>query len=1209
MKGLKIFAWVVGGAVLLFALIVGLALTPGVQTWAVRRAIAGQPGVTIAVDRVAAGFSSAAITGLKITQDGAILSLPSVTAKYSAWDFLTKKKIAADDVSIRDIVIDLRHAPAAATGKPLAPQTGTPTTTTPPAGRDRVPAPASPAKVVSGRPAFAGLLQQLQLPFDVRVDRLAVSGRVLLPQEQAATFDLHGSGIAAGKRGTVTLKADFSDPEKNASLRALQANGTLAVTLSAAGRVDRVELDITSTAHGKNLPGDSLKVEAAASRNAGSGEDYTLALGVARTNGTDPLLKSAASYDPATHAIGGTWNLTLRNPSLAALLAGLGLPDVAATGAGKFRFNPAGQEVAASGELQATASHLEKISPELSAVGTVQLRTTFDGGLTGTVARLDGLHLEVTGADGKKLAQIDSSQRIAFNTADRRVTLADPKAELARVAVQALPLAWAQPFVKTLTIDQGTLSVVLAVEAEADGSHVRTRAIEPLTLRSLTVRQGKEPLLNQVTLTVLPRIDYSAEKIVAELTELKLAMPAGDALTGRLTAEVSNLATKARIVFGAQVQAKIVTLLKPYLPADTGPMTATVDASGRFEAGSLQLARATTTVARENGARLVGFELLQATTLDLAKTTFAVAKPSTPLARLQLGELPLGWAQAFVPKSQFAGVLASGTFEVTAQSVDEVTLNTTDPLVARGVTVSLDGKPMVQALDLSASLTATKQGDTVRYDVRTLELTRGTNALAKLSAKGEARLGAKPVLSAKGNLDADAAALMNQPVLAPFATLSRGRVTTAFEVSYGEAIDAKAAISAKGLTARAGNQSLGDLELTVSATLKADGSGSVTLPLTLTNGGRKSDVALAGSFARAGTGYTFDGKITSTQLVADDLQLLAGLGPVTDPAAPSKTQPPATPRAPTTSAATPARTTRDTEPFWTGVAGRAEVDLKKVLYGKDYTITAIRGVAVVTPGKLALETLEGRFKNNPFKLNTAITFTPHQAQPYAITGSTNVSNFDVGEILLAANPGEKPALESKLTVAAKLNGRGITLPDLLQNIYGQFDVAGTKGVLRALGRKGNTVNTVSSIVGLLGAVKGSDTTMAIGELGRELNEMAFDTFTMKIERGADLNLRLTTVEFLSPSMRLSGTGSITHQAGVPIQNQPLELQLKLAGKAHLAQLLNRLGVLNGTPDDKQYYPMSTPFTLSGSAAQVNSGDLWRILGGAAARAAAGAFLR
>lgn len=1206
MKRLKIFAFVAGGMLVLLALLVALALTPGVQTWAVRRAVAGQPGVNIAVDRVAAGFSSADITGLKITQDGAILSLPSITAKYSAWDFLVNKKIAADDVSVRDMVIDLRDAPAATAGKTPVRQPGAPTPAAQPAGRDRVSAPASPAKNASASPAFSGLLQQLQLPFDVRVDRLALAGRVLLPQDQTATFDLQGKDIAAGKRGTVTLKADFTDPRQGAPLRALRADGGLAVALTADRRIDRVEIDVAGSAEGPNLPGERLKIEGAAARSGNSGgEDYTLALGIARASGTDPLLKTAAGYDPATHAIDGTWTLTLRNPSVATLLAGLGLPDVAANGAGKFRFNPAGQEIAASGELQATASHLEKISPELGAIGTVQLHTRFDGGMAGTIARLERFQLEATAADGKKLAQIDSSQRIAFNTVDRRVTLADPKAELARVALQALPVAWAQPFIKTLTIDQGTLSVVLAVEAEADGSHVRTRAVEPLTLHSLTLRQEKELLLDQVTLTALPRIDYSAEKIVAELTDLTVSMPAGDALAGRFTAEVSNLATKARIVFGVQVQAKIVSLLQPHLPIETGPLAAAVEASGRFEAGSLQLAKATTTVTRENGARLVGFELLQATTLDLAKTTFAVAQPSTPVARLQLGELPLGWAQAFVPKSQFAGTLASGTFEVTAQSLEEVTLNTTDPLVARGVTVALDGKPMVQALDLSASLTATKQGTTVRYDVRTLELTQGEVALAKLAAKGEARLGAKPVLSAKGSLDADAAALMKQPVLAPFATLSHGRVTTVFEVGYGEAIDAKAAIAAKGLTARANNQALGDLDFTVSATLKADGSGSGTLPLTLTNGGRKSDIALTGSFARAGTGYSFDGKVTSTQLVADDLQLLAGLAPATEPTAPASAPASATPRAP----ATPARATRDTEPFWKGVSGRAEVDLKKVLYGKDYTITAIRGVAAVTPGKLALETLEGRFKNNPFKLDTAITFVPQQAQPYAITGSTSVSNFDVGEILLAANPGEKPALESKLTVAAKLNGKGITLPDLLQNIYGQFDVAGTKGVLRALGRKGNTVSTVSSIVGLLGAVKGSDTTMAVGELGRELNEMAFDTFTMKIERGADLNLRLTTIEFLSPSMRLNGTGSITHQAGVPIQNQPLELQLKLAGKAHLAQLLNRIGALNGTPDDKQYYPMSTPFVLTGSAAQVNSGDLWRILGGAAARAAAGAFLR
>ena len=59
MKGLKIFAFVVAGIVLLLAIVLALALTPSVQTWAVRKAVAGQPGMDIQVAKVAAGFSAA----------------------------------------------------------------------------------------------------------------------------------------------------------------------------------------------------------------------------------------------------------------------------------------------------------------------------------------------------------------------------------------------------------------------------------------------------------------------------------------------------------------------------------------------------------------------------------------------------------------------------------------------------------------------------------------------------------------------------------------------------------------------------------------------------------------------------------------------------------------------------------------------------------------------------------------------------------------------------------------------------------------------------------------------------------------------------------------------------------------------------------------------------------------------------------------------
>ena len=45
-------------------------------------------------------------------------------------------------------------------------------------------------------------------------------------------------------------------------------------------------------------------------------------------------------------------------------------------------------------------------------------------------------------------------------------------------------------------------------------------------------------------------------------------MPAGDALTGTVSADVTNLATKPATVFSAQLQAKIVAALKPYLPVE-----------------------------------------------------------------------------------------------------------------------------------------------------------------------------------------------------------------------------------------------------------------------------------------------------------------------------------------------------------------------------------------------------------------------------------------------------------------------------------------------------------------------------------------------------------------------------------------------------------------------------------------------------------------
>jgi hypothetical protein len=278
-----------------------------------------------------------------------------------------------------------------------------------------------------------------------------------------------------------------------------------------------------------------------------------------------------------------------------------------------------------------------------------------------------------------------------------------------------------------------------------------------------------------------------------------------------------------------------------------------------------------------------------------------------------------------------------------------------------------------------------------------------------------------------------------------------------------------------------------------------------------------------------------------------------------------------------------------------------ELDLKRVLYGRDYTGRGIRGTVTLTESRLALENLQGSFRDQPFGLSGALTFTPAQAQPYALTGQVDVAGVAVGELLRAANPGEKPLLESTVKVAAKITGRGATVPDTLRRTFGQFEVTGGPGILRALGQKSQSVGTASALLGLAGALTGSGNTMALGQLGRELEEMKFDSFSLKVERDAALNFRTTAIEFLSPTKRLTGHGTMTYREGVPFDDWPFELEFRLAGKDYMARLLNEARALSGQEDERGYYPMAVPFTVNGTVSRVNT-SLWKVLAGTAARA-------
>ncbi len=1170
----KLVLVVVGTLIVLVALTVGLALTPGVQTWLVRRAVANTDGATLTVGRVAAGFSSAELTDLRVEQPGLVATIARVDVGYSASTLLLGQRLELSRLNVDGLEVDLRSA----TPVPTAPSNGE---------------------------AFRGLLEHAVLPLELKVAALTVKGRAVLSATQTATFSVDGGGIAPGADGRLNVTANLADTADAAALRSARLEGSITFSVDNASRVNRVGMQVSTTVEGEGLPGDTLGLAATLQRADGGREDYTAKLTRPKGGAVDLLLDLRGQFEPATSSLSGAWEVTLPREALAALLTGLSLPEVGLNGGGTFVWQSNTGAVTTAGTLRGQLARLTTLSPALESVGAVNFDSTFEAQTDAAGARLSRLELNVATPEGVTLAEIRSLQPVTFVFASQTVTFANAGQELARIAVRAVPVAWAQPFAAPLELRSGTLSAAFTVRAEADGSRVEARTAEPLAVREFTVAGADGLLVENVSLTVSPTINYAAGALTANLAQLELTSPAGDAVRGGARAEVADLMGAPVTTFGVQLGGRIVSLHRAYLPFDPGALVFAVDLAGAHGNGVLDLSRATGSVRREPDQLVAEVALRSPLKLDLA--TGKMTSAPGLAAAIQLGTIPLVWTQSFVEGLEISGELTGGTVELTMASPEDFSANTVAPVTVKGMTLTLDGQAMTKNLDVTLDATGALRGQTLTYESRRLELAQAGATMLTAKSAGTVDLGGETVtLKSKGNLSADATALGQQPALAPYAGFSRGRVTADFEAAKGADLSVQSQVTLREAVATTGNQALGDVDLSLTLTRKTDGTGTVTMPLTVVAGGRASDVAITGSFAQNEKGIAFNGTVKGKQVRVDDLKAFSVLAPAAEPAATSPKKP-ATP-APrgSTGGRPPATTpavTRDTQPFWTGVNGRVQAEFDTVYYGPDTVIQGLRGVIALSESQLNLETIEGRLKNDPFKFSGGIAFNAQQPKPYSLTGTGSVANLDLGALLKAANPQEKPTVETKVTAVGRLTGNGANLDDLLQHVQGQFDVTGSGGVLRALGRRGEAVGRVSALIGLVGAIQGSASTQATAELASQLNELSFESVKMKVERGADLDVKLTSLEFLSSTSRVTGTGSISYQEGVPLTKQPLRLQLALAGKGALAQVLNRAGLLTGEQDDREYYSLSRKFSISGTPLSPDAGDLWRFITEAAIRAA------
>ncbi|MDF3056022.1 MAG: hypothetical protein K0R17_237 [Rariglobus sp.] len=546
MKPLRLLLIGLAAFALLLVVIVALAFNPGVQTWAARKLAPSTPELTVGIGQVDAGLHQTRVENIRVVQPGLVLTIPSAEIEAGVLD-AAGGKIEVKRLVAKGWILDLTVPPAPA---PVSPGVGP---SNPPASGS--PSASRPSPEATAREAFNGLFTLLELPFDLAVDGVDLAGEIILP-EGRAPVTITGGGIAAGKDGTFALGADF----KGTDASALVVRGTLAARMNTPRTFDRLEITVAASASGPQVPqGAKIDIALTATREA-EGEAYVAAL----RSGTRDVLGLDVKLPPGTAPLAGSWKLDAIAADLAPFALGRPLPEFVAKGQGTFESDRRFSRIKAAGTVDASVDKLTVLQPEFAAFGRLALTAGFDVATQGDLLRLNKLDARVTSAD--PVASVTALQAIEFNPATGALTAANPAAELLRITLDGIPLAWARPFLGDLVLTGDDVRGAFTASARDGGFALRPAA--PITLTNLSATKAGEPLVRAVDVSLSAQADYTPKGWTAEVTDLS-ALSAGAPLL-KLTARAAQPSGEQQPLTASGVfEANLPSLLEQPVAART----------------------------------------------------------------------------------------------------------------------------------------------------------------------------------------------------------------------------------------------------------------------------------------------------------------------------------------------------------------------------------------------------------------------------------------------------------------------------------------------------------------------------------------------------------------------------------------------------------------------------------------------------------------
>ena len=1196
------------GLLLLIIVAVGILSLGSVQRYLVLQGLQTDQN-EVKLESIQVGPSRIALSGFSLSERDLDVRLDTVDIQWSLMASLSSRALVCEQFKVAGLVVELKELPKEESQEHKH------------HGRIKY----TRAKGEAASERFEGLLNELQGLQKLRISKLDVVGKFILPEQRLGQFSLKGSKLLPGENGQLTYSLEFKDDSSGAVVNVLEGKGDLILTQKA-GPLEAISMTTSLEATGPEFPEGAHLSFQATGKKAAEGELYGMSLASLSEEGAViPLASLETLFDPKARTVQGEFDASLNNEQVGVLAVAFAMPVFQLEAKGNYSFDVNQDKGKGYFSFDLDARELERVSPDLKALGSFFVKSKLEMNQANDALVINAMNASLTLGNqqnqGEVLCKLLEPFRfnlspLMFETEGRVLELAINELDLSALLKGAGVQFSSKPL---------STRCFLSIGSE---SEVSVACARPFLLNNINFAVEGTPILAGVDLDLVADFTYQNGMGLLELHPAVLEKAGEKVLSLMLQAQIVG-GKDERVIIDSKFSTDLQRLCqqpfaKTYLLGDfnkdfvfNGTLEGIYDLESVFKVENFTLVGKLLEGAEANAVEVDLLQPLKISFEALGDGLPHLIKSNEPFLKCSFNSFPLEVLNPFVPNYTFGGVLKQGALNISERqqglfsakgTTRGFSIEAYDPLELANVSLREGTVPMLNNVYAQIDPDTFYAENRLELKWDELKLSNHPDYQMPFVEGGiEAILDlqqAFPLTYYAVDLEVGLDRLLAQPAfMDPYRKVTRGHLSVAgkgdfsgmssgqthFEMAFKD-VGSSESIYLDEMTAN------------LEGTLLPSGKGSFSLPLVMKGQRGESDLNIKGSISGKKEARNVTVTVSGRNVIVDDALLLAEAFQTTE-------GPSSVPETASSYGATPESnrrpTYRDAHPFWAGFTGKATLDIDQIRY-RQYAVKQLDGDFEARPNRLILEKLNCKLADSQFGMKGNVTFSTEDSLPYRLFGEMLLNEFDVGEFLSRIKPQESPPAEGIFTLKGKVHGHAPNLDILIEQVQGEFSLKGKNGLVRALDQMDEQTKAVTGVVGIIGAVTGSRVREleTVTEALSYFQEIPFKHLSVHAQRGneqnqavqrnEDLNVNLTELIIQSPDIFIQGDGVLYYDPLMPIHDQQLSVQARLDAQGRAASILNKLGLVEPQETSRGYYK-GPEFIIKGTPSDPDFSSLHQII--------------